>query len=374
MSIVHSRMRIGLIVAAAALTGLAACNGRSVAAGHDPCTFLSADEAAPYVGPLATPPYRASDGAADVRGDQCMYRGRDGRQLTVAPDWSGGGAAANAAVQGAANAVGSALAKAAGPGGDTMAHRVVKAEISGPWDKATWIPGGSLFASKGEQSAQIDVSAASGREEDAIAIAKIVMPRFDHPLDYDGAKAVALAPKPAVHPANACDFIPRSDVEAAIGALAGAPTSDSPETSCKYRVATAQGERTYEVEFVWQGGQKNYAMQKHAMATVSGVIGAPSSSPLDTMKLPPQMQAMVGGMMKMVGGDAGGGGNGKAPGAAATIGFRTDTMLAGPWDNASLLHGTQLMAVRHDVFVGMSLESADYEKAKALLAAICSRL
>jgi hypothetical protein len=65
---------------------------------------------------------------------------------------------------------------------------------------------------------------------------------------------------------------------------------------------------------------------------------------------------------------------GKAPGASSTVGFRTDTTLTGPWDNASLLHGTQLIAVRHDVFVGMGLQSADYEKAKALLAAICSRL
>jgi hypothetical protein len=39
-----------------------------------------------------------------------------------------------------------------------------------------------------------------------------------------------------------------------------------------------------------------------------------------------------------------------------------------------LLHGTQLIAVRHDVFVGMSLKSADYVKARALLAAICAQL
>ena len=95
-----------------AVAGLAAC---STAQAQDPCALLSAAEAVPYVGPLATPPYRASDGAADIRGDQCMYRGKDGRQLTVAPDWSGGGTAANSAVQGAANLVGSALAKAAGP-------------------------------------------------------------------------------------------------------------------------------------------------------------------------------------------------------------------------------------------------------------------
>jgi hypothetical protein len=115
-------------------------------------------------------------------------------------------------------------------------------------------------------------------------------------------------------------------------------------------------------------------MLKHSMATVGGVMGTPSSSPLDTMKLPPQMQATIGGMMKMIGGGSGAGGAKAAPGAVATVGFRTDTTLAGPWDNAALLHGTQLIAVRHDVFVGMSLQSADYEKAKALLAAICSRL
>jgi hypothetical protein len=175
------------------------------------------------------------------------------------------------------------------------------------------------------------VRAASGREEDAVAVAKIVMPRFNHPLDYDGGKAVALAPKPVAHPASACDFLPRAAVEAAIGPLARAPSSDAPETSCTYRAATAQGVRDYAVEFLWQGGQKNYAMHKHAMATVSGMVGTPSSSPLDTI-------------------------------------------VTGPWDNASLVRGTQLMAVRHDVFVSMRLESADYERAKALLAAICSRL
>ena len=53
--------------------------------GHDPWTLplLSADEAVPYVGALTAPPYRASDGAADVHGDECMYLGTDGRQVAV---------------------------------------------------------------------------------------------------------------------------------------------------------------------------------------------------------------------------------------------------------------------------------------------------
>jgi hypothetical protein len=110
------------------------------------------------------------------------------------------------------------------------------------------------------------------------------------------------------------------------------------------------------------------------MSTVTGMMGLPAGSPLDTLKPPPQMQAAIGGVMKLLAGASGEGGAATAPGAAATIGFRTDTTLAGPWDGAALLHGTQLVAVRHDVFVGMSLQSADYVKAKALLAAICSAL
>jgi len=47
---------------------------------------------------------------------------------------------------------------------------------------------------------------------------------------------------------------------------------------------------------------------------------------------------------------------------------------SGPWDSAMLLHGTQLQAVRHDVFVAMDLQSADYDKAKAFMGAICRRL
>ncbi|MGH7523337.1 MAG: hypothetical protein ACREK8_03435, partial [Gemmatimonadales bacterium] len=252
-----------------------------------------------------------------------------------------------------------------------MAHRVVKPELAGPWDQASWIPGGTLFASKGQQSVQIDVMGASGKEDDALALGRIVMPRLDHPLSYDGAKAVALVPKPPAHPANACDFLPRSDVEAAIGPLAGPPTTDAPETSCTYTVSTPDGKRDYAVEFTWQGGQKNFAMLEHGMATVGEAMGSPTSSPLDTMTPPPQMKAMIGGMLKMVGGA---GAEGKASGAASTNGFRTDTTLTGPWDRAALLHGTQLIAVRHDVFVGINLQSADYQKAKALLAAITSRL
>ncbi len=340
---------------------------------HDPCTLLSGPEAERFVGALASPPYRASDGVPDVRGDQCMYRGRDGRQVAVQPDWAGG-AMMGRTLRDVPNTMGNAVSKAGATGLDTMTHRVMQQGPAGPWDQATWIPGGALFATRGELQVQVDVSGASGQEADAVALATLIMPRFARPLAYDGAKAVALAPKPRPHPARACDLIPRAEVEAAIGRLAGAPSSDDPETSCTWRVATPQGERAYPVSFAWEGGQKAFTMQKHQMATVGGVMGTPTSSPLDTLKPPPQMQAMLGGLMKAMGGGSAAGGTSAAPGAAATIGFRTDTALAGPWDHGALLHGTELLAVKGDVMVAMSLQSADYDRARKLLAAICNRL
>ncbi|MGH7668363.1 MAG: hypothetical protein ACRENQ_02630 [Gemmatimonadaceae bacterium] len=342
----------------------------------DPCTLLSASEAAPYVGPLASPPYLASDGVPDVHGDQCVYRGTDGRVVTVQATWSGG-AAAGKVTQDVPDKLGSGLAGAGATGMDTMAHRVMKAEAAGPWDRATWIPGGALLATKGDASVDVDVTGTSGKEADALALARIMVPRLAHPLAYDGAKAVALAPKPVVHPARACDFIPVSQVVAAIGPLDGAPapdTPDSPETTCTYRVHTAAGERIYAVSYGWQNGQKAYAAQTHGMATMGALMGTPTSSPLDTMHQPPAMKTMMGAMMKMIGGSSDSRGAATAPGATATVGMRTDTALVGPWDRAALLHGTQLMAVRRDVIVAMSLQSADYDRAKALLAAICLRM
>jgi hypothetical protein len=334
----------------------------------DPCALLSANEAEVYVSVLGSPPYRTTDdGVPDVSGETCMYRGSDGRQVTI--ERMEGGAEAGQAMTDVPNALGGALEKAGASGLGATAHRVM-AEAKGPWDHATWIPGGSLMVTKGDVAVHVDVSAASGKEDDAVAIAKQIVPRLDHPLDYDGAKAVASAPKPKEHPARACDLIPKSAVEAAIGALDGDPAPGADANECDYKVASAQGPRTYKVAYVWQGGQKNYNMLKHGMSTLGSVMGgAIPTAGMDNMKMDSNTSKMIGGLMKM----AGGGGPG-APGAATQVGFKTDTTLKGPWDNATLLHGTQLLAVKSDVMVGMDLQTADYEKAKALMAAICSRL
>lgn len=390
MSNICARPKAALILLCAATTVLAACNkgdksaasssshdpmgmlDSAVAAHQDkslePCAYLTASEAEPFVGKLKTPPYRATDdGVANVAGDHCMYVGANGQQFNVDPHPATG---AGKIIQDVPNIVGGALGKAGAGGMDSTAHRVM-ASTTGPWDEATWIPGGSLFVTKGAMEAGIDVSGASGQQKDAVSIATIVVSRFGHPLDYDGAKAVALAPKPKEHPASACDVVPKADVESAIGALTGAPEADPDGTKCTYHVSSDKGPRTYSIEYVWQGGRKNYNMLVHGMSTLGSVMGGniPMGG-LDSIPGDSTTRNMIGGLMKMVGG----GDPKAATGAVTQVGLKTDTTLKGPWDNATLQHGTQLFAVKNDVMVGMDLQSADYDKAKALLTAICSRL
>jgi hypothetical protein len=336
----------------------------------DPCALLSANEAQTYVGVLTTPPFRANDvGAPDAHGDQCMYRGSGGRQLGITWNAAGAGAAGNI-TESVPNTLGGAFDKAGEPGLAATAHRVIAQGPSGPWDRVSWIPGGTLFVTKGDQGVNIDVSGASGNEADALAIARLALPRFNRPLAYDGAAAAAHAPSMKPH-SDACAVVRTSAVESAVGPLARPPTLSADHTGCEYRVTTPQGERIYAVEFVWQGGLKNYNMLKNGSATLGSAMGA--SHPMDGLDSMPhdaQTSALIGGLMKLAGGNA----PGAAPGAATQVGFKTDSSLKGPWDNATLLHGTQLLAVKADVMVGMDLTSADYEGAKALMAAICSRL
>jgi hypothetical protein len=336
--------------------------------GLDPCAYLAGSEAEGFLGKLKMPPYRATDdGMGDVNGDHCMYMGGGGAQLLVAVEPNTG---AGKIIHGIPNLLGGVLSKAGDSGMGAAAHRIM-AETKGPWDQATWIPGGSLFVVKGDMEGHVDVSGSSGQQKEAVAVATLMVSRFGHPLDYDGAKAVAMAPKPKAHPASACDVLATSQVEAAIGPLSGSPEVDPDGKTCKYHVESDKGLRTYSVMYVWQGGRKNYNMLVHSMSTLGSVMGGniPTGG-MDAIPGDSTTRNMIGAMMKMVGG----GDSRAATGAVTQVGLRTDTALKGPWDNASLQHGTQLFAVKNDVMVGMDLQSADYGKAKALLTAICATL
>ena len=93
----------------------------------------------------------------------------------------------------------------------------------GPWDNSNWFPTGTIIVFKGDASFDIDISATSANKDAAIDLATKAIGRLGHPLDYDGAKAVALAPKP-VPKVPPCDLIPRARADAILGTLSTRPS------------------------------------------------------------------------------------------------------------------------------------------------------
>jgi hypothetical protein len=346
--------------------GAAAAASMVVDRGNDPCIYLASTEAEAYVGPLATPPFRfdKSTGAPDVDGNDCMYRGRNGHEIMV--DVLAGGARMTAAVTAGVPRVVGRMLKATGhQDQEGVPAAILQRGEQGPWDNAQWMPViGTLQAVKGDSGLSIDVLASNAGEQGAYALAREALPRLGKPLEYDGAHAAALAPKPRAPLANPCDLIPRARVEQAIGSLSGEPEPDSSRTSCTYRAATTDGTQEYSLDIKWINGAREFAQMKRSVGVAPAALGMPGRP-----TLPPEAQKeaqqMIGQITKMSGGVLG------APGLMHPA---SDSTLTGPWDAAGLVGGV-LIATKHNVMVQLPLTpTADYDKAKALLAAACERL
>jgi hypothetical protein len=360
-------------------------------AGDDPCRYLAASEVEPYTGPLVAPPYRAGseNSVPDRKGDGCLYRGTSGRNVVVQYSAAGGAMAGTVArrvpavmdrlLHNGAGGINSAgqPEQQQGPGAAIMGSAG-----PGPWDNSNWFPTGTLIVFKGDASFVVDNSAADGGKSGAIDLATKALARLAQPLDYNGAAAVALAPKP-VPPVPPCTLIPRAKAEAILGTLSADPAVDPDGDGCVYTVSGDDGQVEYPVKLTWTQGYKELATMKHSMSMVAGLMGPASKSfnvgagpkiqmPAggampDIPKLDPAQQKMMSGFFKAVG----------VPGAGGAIsrGLKTDTTLAGPWDSAAMINGMWLLASKNDVGVLIDLgKGADYDKAKALLAAACERL
>ena len=293
-----------------------------------------------------------------------MYRGRNGREIMV--DVLAGGAKMASAVTSGVPRVMGRMLKATGP----LDQEGVTAAISqkgeqGPWDSAQWLAViGTLQAVKGDSGLLINVRVSNAGEQGAWpALAREALPRLSKPLDYDGAHAAALAPKPRDPLANPCDLIPRARVEQAIGPLSGEPDHDGSGENCTYHVATANGAQDYGLDFTWTNGNRAFAMLKGSVAAAAPVLGLPAGGAAPT--LPPEAQQMLSQISKLTGGAL------AAP--SLTHGVGTDTSLTGPWDAAALVGGSMLAVTKHTVMVQLIVRSADYDKAKALLAAGLAR-
>jgi hypothetical protein len=335
------------------LTVATACGAQEE--NHDSCRSLAPSEAEPYVGSLATPPYRYddSDAVPTPTGDACMYRGRDGRSVVVTVSRAAGASEIGKVVTGTAPKV---------TGAGSLEAKMMSGP-TGPWDRSWWSPMGALTVWKGDAQVIVDVSGSEAGQPGATALATKIMGRLDHPLDYDGARAAQLAPKPHPRLASACDLIPRARAEQILGPLDGNPVADPDGTECTYKVKGTGEPQSYPMAVTWRGWYQALDRLKHTLPMNSGMLGTPNVS---MPTLDPQAQKMVGGLMQMVGGSA--------TAAPVKTSFKTDTTLRGPWDAAALINGSQLGATRHDVMVMFDLNHADYDKAKALLAAACERL
>jgi hypothetical protein len=348
-------------------SGTTAAASTIVDRGDDPCIYLASTEAETYVGPLATPQFRfdESTGAPDVDGKHCMYRGRNGREIMVGV--LAGGAKMVASVTAGVPRVMGRILKGTGHGDlQGVAAAITHQGEQGPWDNAQWMPViGTLQAVKGDSGLSVDVLASNAGERGAYALAREAVPRLGKPLEYDGAHAAALAPKPRAPLANPCDLIPRARVEHAIGSLSSEPEHDSSGATCTYRVATTNGTQEYPLDITWINGTREFAHMKGSVGSAASALGMPAGvSPAVPPEAQKAAQQMLGQISKMSGG---------ALGAPGLMHPASDSSLTGPWDAAGLVAGI-LVATKHNVMVQLTLGSADYDKAKALLAAACEQL
>jgi hypothetical protein len=359
MSTTHRFAPAALAIALAAI-------GRTAPTPDDPCRYLAASEVEPYTGPLVAPPFRATadSAVANVKGDGCLYRGKDGRGVMVQYSAAGGREAGTVGRRVPQVVDRATDQKHDGSESQGTANAVMGPAGPGPWDNSNWFPTGTIIVYKGDASFDIDVSGTSGGKTAAMDLATKAIGRLGHPLDYDGTRAVAFAPKP-VPEVPACNLIPRARAEAILGTLAHEPKPDSTGTTCTYTVKGADGQVDYPLAITWRNGYKAYSGLKHSMSDVGGLMGAPTSMPTMPALSAPQ-QKLAGAFGKMVGVPGMGG--------IAKRGMQTDSSLVGPWDSATLVHGSWLIASRHDVAVMINLGDADLDKAKALLTAACERL
>ena len=339
----------------------------------DPCRFLTAAELQPYVGDLVAPPYRydKDEGKPDASSDGCLYRGRNGQSVVVT--YSPRGASGVGTLTRRIPNVADRLLANGSSGTGGMAKRIMQ-PVQGPWDNATWFPTGSLMVYKGDQALIIDVTASAAGQDGAVALAKLAVERLGHPLDYNGASAVAQAPKPHARLANACDLVPKAKVEAALGALTAPPVPDSAGTTCTYHVHGADGDESYAMAVGWANGYAQLNTLKRSTNMVGGLIsgsaGGQGAGKMPAIPAIPKMdsttqQMFVKGFTAILG---------KQAAAPIKNGMRTDTALVGPWDSAALINGLWVIAVRHDVSVLIQLTDGDFERAKALIAAACEQL
>jgi hypothetical protein len=203
---------------------------------HDPCSLLDPKEAEAALGaPLATPPFRSSNGDPFANGDGCTYEDAHFRRIVVDVEWDG--ASSGWKMMGNIQAMANQ-----GPT-KGMLHLADGSDLAGTWDEAR-VEGCCKFAALlADQSVSVDVEDSTVGLPAAAKLADAALKRLDKPLAIDGTQAVAAAKDyEAAHRIkrrDACSFLTRAEAEAIIGPLSADPKGD--EDSCEYDRVTEAG-------------------------------------------------------------------------------------------------------------------------------------
>jgi hypothetical protein len=339
---------------------------------NDPCTLVTQAEAERWLGPLAHAPYRsAGRGDPDADGRYCKYLGTDGRYIIIEPDWQNAGAGF------AAVKMGSSLT------GQVFTEDNGKTDtLEGAWDDARWLGAAStFFAIKGDQLVSVNVASSRGGIAAAADLSSKALPRFAHPLDYDGAKAVAGAPA-IRETGDACALLTPTEIEAIAGPLTGppVPSGRGASTDCKYNIKGKNGPVVLEVDVGWYGGFEHFTGAKLTTGTVMGQTAGMQQSHAKTgaatkaegvakpqgATADPEMQKVMGALQKMA--------TGQGIHMNAQGGMMHDTAIAGPWAEGAMLGGVSFVAVKQDVGITMGFTDLTLDQVSALMAKAMARI
>lgn len=214
---------------AAADTGSADQADDGSADEHDPCSLIDPKEAeAALGGPLATPPFRTSNGDPFIDGDQCTYEDAHFHRIVVEVDWDGATLAWKM--------MGNIQAMVNQGPTKGMLHLADGSDLAGTWDEAR-VQGCCTFATLlGDQGVSVDASDSNVGIPAAAKLADSALKRLDKPLAIDGNRSVAAAKDyAAAHRPkhrDPCSFVTRAEAEAIIGPLSADPKASGDD--CEY--------------------------------------------------------------------------------------------------------------------------------------------
>ena len=325
---------------------------------HDPCTLLSRADAEQVLGALRHDPYRV-DGSGDPApgGSACRYEAQTGRHLIMDVTFEG--------AQIGMRAIGLGAQIASPIFGADSAQL---ASLHGQWNEIHLLPG-HVMARKGDAMVDVGYEGSRAGLAGAARVADVALGRLGAPLPYDGATAARTAPGPLVTPRDPCTLVSRAEAEAILGTLASDPVSDASQTSCTYTLAGHRAFAGQEVRLAvqWRDG---FAALEGARSTAAlvqrqvgggpppGALGGTGDSGFG------RFMQQVQGVMRSQG-----------IGTQMTdSGLKTDSAVAGPWDEASLVAGLEFSAVRQDVLLSLDLRTVPYDQARALIAKAMQRL